>query len=113
MKILTKFTKFFDPNLEVAEALEKDLADISLMMETEIANRTPVDTGRLKGSMAARPIAQFQHEVATNVEYAYWVEYGTGRFAGRFMMRRGAAAIEAFGTTILTETLRVANKKRK
>lgn len=107
LKIITKYKQFFDPNSVIAEALDKDLNDIAIMTETEIADRTPVITGRLKGSMVANKIAPLDYEVATNVEYAPYVEYGTSSFSARAMMRRGAAAVEAFGTAILKETLKL------
>jgi hypoxanthine-guanine phosphoribosyltransferase len=99
------FKKFFDPNSVIANALDKDLGDIALMTETEIKNRTPVVTGRLKGSFVAERVKKLEHEVSTNVEYAPFVEYGTGAFSARAMMRRGAAAVQAFGTKVLSETL--------
>lgn len=106
IKILTKFIKHSNPDEEVLRRFDKDLGDIALMTETEIKNRTPVVTGRLKASMVARRIKLLDHEVATNVEYAPYVEYGTSAFGARAMMRRGAAAVEAFGTAVLKETLK-------
>lgn len=107
---LLKFIRKFDPSEKIQEALDQDLGDITLLMETEIAEATPVVTGRLKGSMVGRrnpqsktnlPVGNglnaLEFEVATNVEYAPFVEYGTSRFSGRAMMRRGAAKIEARG----------------
>lgn len=86
---------------EIAIELDKDLADVSLEMESEVKERTPVITGRLKSSMVGRKRKFLEHEVATNVEYAPYVEYGTSRFAGRAMLRRGAAAVEKRGASLL------------
>lgn len=101
-----KFIKNDKPKGEILASFDKDLADIALMAETEIKNRTPVRTGRLKGSMVAVKNKPLDYEVATNVEYAPYVEYGTSSFAPRAMMRRGAAAVEAFGSALLKNTLK-------
>jgi len=106
LKITTKFIRKLNPDEELLRRLDADLGNIALMTETEIKNLTPVVTGRLKGSMVARRIKLLDHEVATNVEYAPYVEYGTSRFGARAMMRRGAAAVEAYGTSLLKETLK-------
>ena len=81
----------------IALAMDKDLADIALEMESEIKDRTPTVTGDLKNSFVARETGFLKHEVATNLEYAPFVEYGTSRFAPRSMMRKGAAAVEKQG----------------
>ena len=97
LKGISKFIRLRDKaiNATIAEALDADLADMALLMETEIAEATPVVTGRLKGSMIMRKRGKLKYEVATNVVYAAAVEFGTSKFAGRAMMRRGAAKVEA------------------
>lgn len=105
MKTIASFKKFFDPDSAIADALDKDLADIATMTETEIKNRTPVVTGELKANVVAIKNGKLDYEVAANKEYAVYVEYGTSRFAPRAMMRRGASAVQAFGVAILSNTL--------
>jgi len=100
MKVLATFIKTVDVDASVKEALDQDLKDVSTLLETEIKNRTPVITGRLQGSMTARG-ENMQYEVATNVEYAKYVEFGTSAFVARAMMRRGAAAVDALGLSVL------------
>ena len=95
--VYVKFFKRAAADKNLAVALDQDLGDVALMTETAIKNKTPVDTGRLKASFVARKVKFLDHEVATNVEYAPHVEYGTRSFSGRSMMRRGAAEIKSLG----------------
>lgn len=106
-KVVTQFIKKAGVDRRIAVALDKDLGDIALLTETAIKNRTPVVTGRLKASMVARKEDFLKYEVATNVEYAPYVEYGTSRFSGRAMMRRGAADIKKGGARLLKRSLNV------
>ena len=90
---IKKFISAAKIERKVAFALDKDLKNISLLTETAIKNRTPAPTGRLKASMTARKVKFLEHEVATAVKYAPYVEFGTSRMAPRAMMRRGARDI--------------------
>ena len=85
----------------IALAMDKDLADVALEAEAEIKDRTPTVTGDLKNSMVARKIGFLDYEVATNLEYAPHVEYGTSRMSARGMMRRGAAVVAFDGVSLL------------
>lgn len=63
----------------------------------DTAAETPVDTGRLKTSWQAGPDhVEEEHGTAveggTNVEYAAFVEYGTHKMAGRFMLTKAVEA---------------------
>lgn len=93
LKVVRSYEKAVKANIR--EALDADLADAALLMETRIAELTPVVTGRLKGSIIMRKLGALKYEVATNVEYAAPVEFGTSKFAGRAMFRKGAAKVEA------------------
>lgn len=46
-----------------------------------------VDTGRLRGSIAANQLAPYRWRVGTNVKYAAFLEFGTRRIAPRPFMR--------------------------
>ena len=105
-KIVT-FIKKVGVEKRITDALNKDLADISLLTETSIKNKTPVVTGRLQASMVARKLKFLVYEVATNIIYAARVEYGDGTFTGRAMMRRGASDIKKQGTRLLKRSLRI------
>lgn len=108
------FKKFIDAHkleTEILTALDEDLGDISLEMESEIKERTPVVTSDLKNSFVARKTGFLQHEVATNIEYAAFVEYGSEGFDVPFfprsMMRRGADAVEKRGLKLLRRVNRL------
>jgi len=103
-----KFIKNSDKiEKKVIEAFDKDLRDISLLTETAIKNRTPVVTGRLESSMTSRKKEKLDYEVATDVNYALYVEFGTSRFSGRAMMRRGAEDVKRKGKSLLRRSLNV------
>lgn len=108
MKIVAEYIKKIDIESVVAKAFDADLSDIALLTETEIAEATPVVTGHLKGNIAMRKLGFLDYEVATAVEYAPYVEYGTSRFAPRAMFRRGAAKVEAKGMSLFKRTAKVA-----
>lgn len=44
---------------------------------------TPIDTGRLRGSIAHHKDDDLTHRISTNVEYAVYVHEGTQRMRGR------------------------------
>lgn len=81
-------------NLEIRKALSES----ALIMQGNAQVRCPVDTGRLRDSIASsssiltkgHPI--MQAEIGTNVEYAPYVEYGTKRMKAQPFMRTGAEA---------------------
>ena len=58
--------------------MDKGVRDITLKMERLTKKATVVDTGRLKSSITHR-ITQSRGYVGTNVNYASFVEYGTGK----------------------------------
>lgn len=66
--------------------------------ERQVKIRTPVDTGRLRASVHGKTNRfwfwrkRWTGTVATNVEYAPYVEYGTSRMRPRAMFRRGVDA---------------------
>ena len=105
-------------NRLAVDAVNQDLRDISLELESEIKTRTPVDTGRLRASMTARETGLLKHEVATNIVYAGWIEFGEvtrrdGKIVTtvpRAMMRKGASEIERRGVGQFRRSARFLNK---
>ena len=59
--------------------LEQALNKACLIVENEAKKLCPVDTGQLRGSIT-HEVAEKEGRVGTNVEYAPYVEYGTGLF---------------------------------
>ncbi len=59
-------------------ALRKGLAQGGKLVQGTAKRLCPVDTGRLRNSIEVTPIENGA-DVGTNVEYAAYVEYGTGK----------------------------------
>ena len=62
------------------ETIAKALEDIGGMMERYAKLLCPVDTGRLRNSISHQ-VEGNTVAVGTNVEYAPYLEFGTGQFA--------------------------------
>ncbi len=77
---LEELRKKLNPNVLLGKPLREAMLKSVLFLEAEVKSRTPVDTGRLRGSIthsiAPDPIPLWA-KVGTNVEYAPFVEEGT------------------------------------
>ena len=65
-------------NASVQDALEK----ACIVVETNAKNRAPIDTGNLTRSIT-HVVNGNEGIVGTNVEYAPYVEFGTGLFSSQ------------------------------
>ena len=66
----------------VNQELVRSMQQATYLVESEAARRAPVDTGRLRASLTSRVRGVgtvIAGEVGTNVKYAAYMEYGTGR----------------------------------
>lgn len=85
--------KIKDNTQEVLNAIERGtqraLEAIGLTAETHAKNETPVDTGRLRNSMA-HVVKGDTVYIGTNVEYAKYVELGARGKAPVNMLKRAA-----------------------
>lgn len=75
---LNKFIKQLDNLTDIQ--FDKTLRQACLLVENDAKRECPVDTGQLRASIAHR-IEGETGIVYTNVEYAPYVEYGTGKHA--------------------------------
>lgn len=70
--------------IEVIEAKDESIAraleTIGLVAERYAKEKAPVDTGRLRNSISHQVDDETVY-VGTNVEYAPYLEFGTGKFA--------------------------------
>jgi len=70
---------------DVKEALRKKretaLEAIGIFVEGEAITRCTVKTGHLKGSISHKVVGDDTVVIGTNVEYAIYVEKGTGKYA--------------------------------
>jgi len=74
-------------------AIEQGLLLTAEFIATEVQNRTPVQTGRLKASIKALGVVEqdgkiMRTSVNAGANYAPYVEYGTSKMAPRAMFRR-------------------------
>lgn len=60
-------------------AIDRGLAVGAQRVKSTAKQICPVDTGRLKGSIESHKSAKNAYSVGTNVEYAGYVEFGTGQ----------------------------------
>ena len=99
-----RFVKNMATRMEIAKKLDNDINKIAVpLLETAIKVRTPVKTGNLQGSITGRRTGWARGEVATNVPYAEYVEYGTKKMSPRAMMRQGANDLENRGVGIFKD----------
>ena len=61
------------------EAIDKGLGKAVKKIQSDAKRFCPYDTGRLKGSISAERIKPLEWAVGTNVDYAPYVEFGTGK----------------------------------
>lgn len=65
---------------QIVQAVADGVNETAINLHADAVQNTPVDTGRLRSSIALRETATADDpsaEVATDVEYAAHVEYGT------------------------------------
>ena len=67
--------KLFDTNSRLTEVIQKGAFDI----ERDAKVLARVDLGRLRASITVEMVSDEEARIGTNVEYAPYVEFGTGR----------------------------------
>lgn len=70
-------------SIDIERATGKAVRGAAMMVEREAKTRVPVDTGRLRSSIASEERTPLLFEVGTNVEYAAPVEFGTSKMAAQ------------------------------
>lgn len=104
--------KITDHSAEVLEAMnEQVLAWLEAIGEDAAgtaADKAPVDTGRLKGSISSAVVeSEKAVYIGTNVEYAPYQEFGTSRgVKGKHFLQFGASAHQAEYKALLEEYLK-------
>lgn len=66
-------------NMQISTVLN----ECCLLVENDAKRRCPVDSGQLRNSITHEVIDGNVGRVGTNVEYAPYVEYGTGLFSSK------------------------------
>jgi len=72
------------------QPISDSIKKMTVWFEANVKVSTPVDTGRLRSSIAARINPQ-EGQVFTNVKYAPFVEYGTHKMEARHVERGSSA----------------------
>lgn len=75
MKLEKNFNK---AKSKISSNKEQALNRIGILVTAEAQSRTPVDTGRLRRSLA-HDVHEDSVDIGTNVEYASYVEHGTSK----------------------------------
>lgn len=58
--------------------IDKALGQGTTKMQAQIKLLTPVDTGNLRDKIVWNHVKMMEYTIETNVEYAFFVEFGTG-----------------------------------
>jgi HK97 gp10 family phage protein len=66
-------------NIEKDPRIDKALGRGAARVQAAVKMLTPVDTGNLRNKIFVAHEKMMEYAVTTNVEYAVYVEYGTGR----------------------------------
>ena len=66
-------------NIEKDPRIDKALGRGAARIQAAVKELTPVDTGNLRNKIFVAQEKMMEYAVTTNVEYAVFVEYGTGK----------------------------------
>ena len=86
-------------------ACARGLVAIGMTAERHAKDITPVDTGRLRNSIAHAETDDAVY-IGTNVEYAPYVELGTSRNKAHHMLKRAASEHSAEYRELLEQSLK-------
>ena len=86
-------------------AFERGLEAIGMTAEGHAKKNTPVDTGRLRNSIA-HAVEDKAAYIGTNVEYAPYVELGSRGRDGKHMLQRAAAEHTAEYKKLLEDSMK-------
>lgn len=86
---VTAIKKMADPH-----DMEKLVQKTALRIEAEAKKLCPVDTGRLRASIATQRLGPATYGVGTGVEYAPYVEFGTRKMSAQPFLRPAANKVK-------------------
>jgi HK97 gp10 family phage protein len=96
---------------KAAVAIEAAVGDAvreaAMLVEREAKINVPVDTGRLRSSIASEEKKPLLFEVGTNVEYAAFVEFGTSKMAAQPYLQPAVETVRAKYPDMIIEDVRV------
>lgn len=77
---------------KMPEAVRQIVQETILAIETGAKLKCPVDTGALRASLVSEMTGDTSGQVATNIEYSTYVEFGTSKMGARPYMTPAAEA---------------------
>lgn len=77
--------KLGDAGDEIKKMVDFSIGINTDAMATEAKQRAPVDTGRLRSSISSNKLADYQYELVAGVDYAAYLEFGTGDYAATYV----------------------------
>lgn len=80
----------------IKEPVDDGIRKATIWTERTVKVSTPVDTGRLRASITSTLLGQIGR-VATNVQYAQFVEYGTRKMEPRHVIEGSSVRIKGEG----------------
>ena len=79
----------------MSKGLDAAAKSAAMRLRTTAARNTPVRTGNLrKGWEGPNEVGRWTYEVRNDVEYGRYVEFGTWKMGGRFMLERAVHEVE-------------------
>lgn len=110
VKVISDRTPYFQRAIReaVKDAITKACLDVEAFAKTDV----PVDTGNLENSIQAdlEHVDAYEGTVGTSVEYASYVEYGTGKMPARPYL---TPAAERVGASFVEVVARLVNSRLK
>jgi phage gpG-like protein len=85
----------------VKEPVNEGIRKLAIWTQRTLMVSTPVDIGRLKGSMTKEVYGDVA-KIGTNVEYGQFVEYGTKFMAPRHVIEGSSARVKGIGPFMYT-----------
>ena len=81
--------------IAIDNAIKNSVEKVKFKAEAKAISLVPVDTGRLKGSIAVKDLGPYNFELragyTNDVDYAQYVEYGTSKMKAQPFLRPAIA----------------------
>jgi HK97 gp10 family phage protein len=87
MKVVVEHNRLPGAEKRARSLIDQALSDGAVETQATAQSLAPVDTGRLRSSIATEREGEMNYAVGTDVEYAVHQEYGTRYQSGKAFMR--------------------------
>lgn len=79
------FNKFKGNFNKISDEIDMEMGDGIERIVTQAKTLVPANFSRLKTSLYVNKLGKFNYEFGSNVNYAAYVEFGTGRYAATYV----------------------------